>query len=273
MFPIVLVHGIANPNSLNELEIPFFGRIEIFPYFRGIESHLEKKGFGPFLQPVLDFASSSDTRAQTLKNQVEPFIEETGAEKVHIIAHSMGGLDSRRMIVNLGMADKIASLTTIGTPHLGTVLADHLVDKIGDPLIDDAKKFLNFDLSGGRDLTTEACKKFNDRVRDAEAKNKVFYQTYSSHPKESKLFGPFLKTYRSIRKLGGGENDALVPVESQAWTARLTAGDGTNKDVAQREFKFLADHLNQVGWRIGLNNREFSDKLNGVYLEIAQSIQ
>jgi triacylglycerol esterase/lipase EstA (alpha/beta hydrolase family) len=40
---------------------------------------------------------------------------------VHIIAHSMGGLDARHLIVDIvTMADKVGTLATIGTPHLGT---------------------------------------------------------------------------------------------------------------------------------------------------------
>ena len=39
-----------------------------------------------------------------------------GCEKVNIIAHSKGGLDSRYMITHLGLADKVASLTTVATP-------------------------------------------------------------------------------------------------------------------------------------------------------------
>jgi len=37
--------------------------------------------------------------------------------KVHLFAHSMGGLDARHMITHLGMANRVRTLTTIGTPH------------------------------------------------------------------------------------------------------------------------------------------------------------
>ena len=42
---------------------------------------------------------------------------------MHLIAHSMGGLDARHMIVREGMAERVASLTTVGTPHNGTPVA------------------------------------------------------------------------------------------------------------------------------------------------------
>ena len=40
--------------------------------------------------------------------------------KVNIIAHSLGGLDARQMLTHLGMGSRVASLTTVGTPHRGT---------------------------------------------------------------------------------------------------------------------------------------------------------
>lgn len=279
MRPIVLVHGIANPNTLGwfirRWNIPLLGSFETFQYFKGIGAHLARNGFENILEPNLAFAAPSADRAKLLEKAVTAFLGKTGAEKVHLIAHSMGGLDSRRMIVDLGMADKVASLTTIGTPHLGTVLADEAIEHWGEPLIITARKFL--DLRGGRDLRTKECAELNLRLADSEAKNGVFYQTYSSHPTEDMLFGPFLHTYRFIRDhhLGenDGENDALVPVESQKWATHVTAEDGTQKEVVQKEFPFLADHLNEMGWWLKDPKHEFADKVKAVYLEIAQSVQ
>lgn len=54
------------------------------------------------------------------------------ASKVHIIAHSMGGLDSRYLISKLGYGDRVASLTTISTPHRGSHIADVLLKIIPD---------------------------------------------------------------------------------------------------------------------------------------------
>ena len=54
------------------------------------------------------------------------------ASKVHIIAHSMGGLDSRYLISKLGYGDRVASLTTISTPHRGSNVADVLLRFIPD---------------------------------------------------------------------------------------------------------------------------------------------
>lgn len=296
MYPTVLVHGIARFDFLAEIfrRIPGV-ELDHFQYFNGIADHLTQHGFGPVFAPNLEFAASSDVRAATLKEAVEGYLRQTGAGKVHIIAHSMGGLDARRMITKLGMADKVASLTTIGTPHLGTILADHVInDQGGDDLIRNLRAFLN--LEGAHDLTVEACAIFDRETVEDEAKNSVFYQTYAGHEDKDRIFGPLLLSHKYIsRHLPDGSeapenhpvlNDGLVPFESQQWTSARLASDGTRKDVVQKEFPFPADHLNETGWwdweeREGLfelanpikQKREYEDKVKAVYLGIAQSVR
>ena len=51
-------------------------------------------------------------------------------EKVNIIAHSKGGLDSRAAIAHCGMAPYVATLTTINTPHRGCIFAEYLLGKV-----------------------------------------------------------------------------------------------------------------------------------------------
>ncbi len=65
-----------------------------------------------------------EQRATALGPQIDAFLAETGATQVHIIAHSMGGLDARYLISSMGYASKVASLTTMSTPHRGSPLAD-----------------------------------------------------------------------------------------------------------------------------------------------------
>jgi triacylglycerol lipase len=282
MHPIVLVHGIFNPDSLLDMvrrwNIPLLRSLIRFQYFKGVAPYLVSNGFKDVLAPTLDLAAPSAERAGHLKEAVNAFLSQTGAEKVNLIAQSMGGLDSRRMIVDLGMADKVASLTTIGTLHLGTILADHVInDTGGDELIRVARKLLKLDLKGGIDLTEPVCAEFNRRAEDAEAKNGVFYQTYSSEPTEDMLIAPLLLTYRFILEKRG-PNDTLVPVDSQRWTDKLRAEDGTEKRVAQKEFPFPADHFNQFNWwtwkgRGFSGKREAEEKVKAIYLEIARSVQ
>lgn len=286
MYPIVLIHGIARFDILAEimrrLHVP--GLDNRFQYFNGIAPHLKENGFEHVFAPNVDFAGSSALRAAQLKTAVDFFLGETGADKVHIIGHSMGGLDTRAMIVDLKMADRVASLTTIGTPHNGTVLADHLINGGGDDLIRNLQKFIKLDLNGAHDLTETACAELNERTADDEAKNGVFYQTYSSHEDKDRIFAPLVPSFKFILE-NHGPNDGLVPVDSQAWTNERIAADGTKKEIEQHQFPFPADHLNQTGWwdweeRDGFfemanpitQKREYEDKVKAVYLEIARRV-
>jgi len=294
MYPIVLVHGIARfdivAETVRKWNIPWLKDLERFQYFKGIASHLARNGFPGVLSPNLDFAAASQKRAQTLKTDIGDFLTKTGAEKVHLIAHSMGGLDARRMIVDLQMADKVASLTTIGTPHWGTPFADFAGEHGVDELVRNAMKFLKLDLTGHFDLKVDECRKFNKRVADDEAKNSVHYQTYSSEETGNRIFGLLIPSYIYIRDHGPDgkpvPNDGLVPVESQKWASEIEASDGTRKPVRQEEFPFPADHLNECGWwdweeRDGIfdtanptkQKREYEDKVKAVYLKIAQDVQ
>ncbi len=105
IFPIILVHGIARFDFLLEiqrekLKLPDTPLGDAFQYFKGIKTHLESHGFDAIFHPNLDFTGPVAIRALQLKNKVDEIIANTGAGKVHIIAHSMGGLDARRMMVD-----------------------------------------------------------------------------------------------------------------------------------------------------------------------------
>ena len=52
------------------------------------------------------------------------FLKSCGHKRIILIGHSLGGLDARRLQADPFWRDRILSLTTIGTPHLGTYLAD-----------------------------------------------------------------------------------------------------------------------------------------------------
>jgi triacylglycerol lipase len=74
--------------------------------------------------------NSVEERANIAAQQIIPILDrfrKTHSDaKVNIVAHSMGGLDARRLLaMNDGwFAGKVASVTTIATPHRGTAIAD-----------------------------------------------------------------------------------------------------------------------------------------------------
>jgi triacylglycerol lipase len=285
--PIVLAHGIARFDILlEELRAQFqFPETQVgdrFQYFKGIKSHLESRGFQVF-HPNQDFAGPVSLRAEQLRDRVNEVLAATGAQKVHIIAHSMGGLDARHMIVDKGMAGKVASLTTIGTPHLGTILADHVIDHGGFLLKAALRPVINLD--GFDDLRIGPCEEFNRRAQHDEATNSVQYRTFASSEVLLQVFLPLMGSAKFIGD-HAGRNDGLVPLASQAWTKELIANDGTRKPVVQKEFPLAADHLNQVGWwdpqeaanplkllqNVLKQKEDYESQIRDVYLQIAQSL-
>jgi triacylglycerol lipase len=285
--PIVLAHGIARFDILLEIlrtkkNHPDTELGDHFQYFRGIKTYLEDHGFRVF-HPNQDFAGPVDLRAEQLRARVNEVLAETGAHKVHIIGHSMGGLDARHMIVDKEMAERVASLTTIGTPHRGTGLADHVIDHGGVFLMDSLRRLINLD--GFADLTVAACERFNKRAEDSEARNNVVYQTYASAEDRHLVFALLIPSWMFIRDQQG-RNDGLVPFTSQQWQRELIAADGTRKAITQKEFPVPADHLNQVGWwdpqeamnpnlklkEILKQPENYERKIRDVYLEIAQQL-
>src|SRR5215216_5938083 len=73
--------------------------------------------------PIDDDCGSSESHAQQLDTIVQRFKSETGADKINVVAHSKGGLDTRLYLANDLSNDDIANLIMIGTPNLGSPLA------------------------------------------------------------------------------------------------------------------------------------------------------
>ena len=96
-------------------------------YFRGLQAHVAEGGVHAALFPEVPPTGTCEDRARVLADAI---LQAYPDGAVHIIAHSMGGLDSRTLIArNLhGLSDpgRIASLTTVSTPHRGSPVADLL---------------------------------------------------------------------------------------------------------------------------------------------------
>ena len=144
---IVLASGFLVPQTVGPIN-----------YFRDVKPRLEAKGHHVLAHKV-PVVASCKVRAKALADAIQG---EFKNDPVHIIAHSMGGLDSRMMIGQnfngLGEKGRILSLTTLSTPHQGSPLADLLAGKGPDdvrrPLFD-ALNGVGIDIRGLRDLTSD----------------------------------------------------------------------------------------------------------------------
>ena len=111
---IVLVHGILGFREKFKIE-----------YFRGVAEHFQEKGLTVFA-PTLDPTRGIEFRGGQLRDQINSTFGSgklDPAAKTHIIAHSMGGLDSRWMLSPANpkrIQIAIRSLMTISTPHQGS---------------------------------------------------------------------------------------------------------------------------------------------------------
>lgn len=112
-YPIILVHGLM---------VRHFKR---FRAFGKIERELSAEGHDVYVA-THDGFGAIETNAEQLRIFISDVLEKTGAQKVHLIAHSKGGLDLKYMIKEYKMAEKIASFTTLSTPHKGSAVASHI---------------------------------------------------------------------------------------------------------------------------------------------------
>lgn len=211
-YPVVMVHGIC------------FRDWQHLNYWGRIPKALKQNGANIYYGKQQSSLSVADSAAE-VKAEIERILAETGAEKVNIIAHSKGGLDSRYAISKLGMAPYVASLTTINTPHRGCKYADVLLNRLPQGLIRyitrryNALYYMLGDerpdlLAGLNDLTATACERFNEEVKDMPG---ICYQSVASGMKRPRnTFFPLNFTYLLARYYDG-ENDGLVSIESAIW--------------------------------------------------------
>ncbi|MDE7454869.1 MAG: triacylglycerol lipase, partial [Clostridia bacterium] len=83
-YPIILVHGL---NLKDVLFFKSFGRIEKI---------LKKEGFAVYSAKIDGFGAI-ETNAEQLKDYVNKILQRHNTDKVNLIAHSKGGLDSKYM--------------------------------------------------------------------------------------------------------------------------------------------------------------------------------
>ncbi|MBQ7279035.1 MAG: hypothetical protein IJR17_07575 [Clostridia bacterium] len=221
-YPIVLIHGAG----FRDLKWPvYWGRIPGALQLRGAAIY-----YG-----LQDCWASTETNAREIVRRIESVLAETGAQKVNLIAHSKGGLEARMAASSLGAGDKIASITTIATPHHGSKTLDKLfrapkaifslaafavnnwIRLVGD-------KQPDF-LAVCEGFTTEHMTAFNKNNPDVPG---VFYQSFGcvmAHP----LSDINLSTANFVLSRIEGENDGLVSLDSAKWGDNFTVLRGNGR--------------------------------------------
>jgi len=243
-YPVVMVHGV------------FFRDWQYRNYWGRIPQALKKNGATVYYGKQQSALAIEDSGAE-LKTEILRVLEETGAEKVNIVAHSKGGLDARYAIVHLGLENQVASLTTINTPHRGCHYADVLLQKSPKWLIhfvatrynklfqrlgDEAPDFLG----GVKGLTASACAAFNECTPDSP---KVYYQSVMSKMNSHRSTFFLLSISYLFIKLFDGENDGLVSITSAPWGNYLGLLTAPKKGISHGDIIDLT-HTNVRGFDV-----------------------
>ncbi len=211
-YPILLVHGV------------FFRDFRYLNYWGRIPEELTKNGARVYYGNQQS-AASVEVCGHELAARIIQVLQETGSEKVNIIAHSKGGLDSRYAISMLGMDKYVASLTTINTPHRGCAFADYLLSVIPQGVQQGVARAYNGALrklgdynpdfiSAVRDLTYEACARRNELMPDTHGVPVI--STGSCLVKPSGGRFPLNMTNGFVKWFDGA-NDGLVGSASFKW--------------------------------------------------------
>lgn len=106
--PIILVHGYFHNRSgllltKRALEKHGFCDVSIFSY-------------NPLRKGIPSLADG-------LRKKVEATLARTGATKIHLVGHSLGGLIARYYVEQLEGKENVHTLISLGTPHHGTMMA------------------------------------------------------------------------------------------------------------------------------------------------------
>jgi pimeloyl-ACP methyl ester carboxylesterase len=267
--PVVLVHGIMAADQAPDGDAKG-------AYFNGVGARLRSLGV-LVSAPRLGRTNGVVAEARILRDHINLYHPDG---KVNLIGHSFGGLVSRYLITHLAMADRIASLTTVGTPHRGTPVANAIENDMAyRAAVRPALSTLGIPTDAFRDLTTASCSRFNATTPDQPG---VRYFSYGGARPCADMRAPLIPFGCAIYagERGGTvvrqASDALSQIiRAQPWGMALPNVDflpprnmpaipaaardpGMSDGVVplwstpwgESFTKVSLDHLGQIGWRI-----------------------
>jgi triacylglycerol lipase len=223
--PVVLVHGLFGFDSIGIAGV----KLE---YFRGIAAHLATIGCHAHAVRLPPSRSVPD-RARMLVD----LIGELPHDRIDVVAHSLGGLDARYALAHLGLAARVRSLVTVGTPHRGSPLAN-LTDRGPLAVARRTLAALGISLDALDWLSTSELASFNRDIPDVAG---VRYASVVGGIRDARtpVALPIAASHAYLRRVTG-PNDGLVPMSSQYWGETLA--------------EIEADHFAQIGWRLSLRS-------------------
>jgi triacylglycerol lipase len=224
---IVLAHGILGFGAVSG--VPTFVN-----YFNGVAAHLRRQGhivIAPQVNPLGSVRQRGEELAEAILREVP------ASESVHVIAHSMGGLDTRSALAHVPeLAGRVTTFVTIGTPHRGSPVADAIADRT-DPLFAHIPPFLVALLEENagalHDLTTPVGIQFDEATPDAAGVR------YIEVAGDASLGGDELFLFELAARIGslrGEVNDGVVTRASAL------------RDGHEHLDDWPVDHAGEIGW-------------------------
>lgn len=230
--PVVMMHGFG-----------MLAGIRRGGHLREAAEALRLRGVRAYAPNVAPYNTVA-VRSEMWIRRIERILEETRADKVNLIAHSMGGLDARWIISHHGLGDRIASLVTLSTPHRGSSLAEFILGSpdrlrnwltevanwMGTQVVDDGDADFRTAVS---ELTpANIINNFNPSVQDDERVKYWSYAGIAGRGCEHSV-NPFLRLFNNYLYDREGPNDGMVSAASARWGEYV--GD------------LPADHAQQIG--------------------------
>ncbi len=111
-YPIVLVHGLLGFDALGPVQ-----------YFYGVPSELRRSGATVYTASVSQ-SNSTEVRGEQLLKELQTLKAKYGHSKFNLVGHSHGG-NTIRYVAGVSPS-LVASVTSMGTPHQGSKVADGL---------------------------------------------------------------------------------------------------------------------------------------------------
>ncbi len=238
-YPVVLVHGLGAQSQ--------YGPVE---YFYGL-AKLLREANNLITIPNLTAWHTIEYRAQQLKEQINAVFPQG---KLNLIGHSMGGLDIRYLTSCLDFKDRVASVTTIGTPNRGSSMGDLAMGLLPDSALTAVNRLLKyFDSDSGalKQVTREYCLgTFLDKAPNIPEVG-YFSATSAISDPIMKTALPLFWIPNGILSKYEGRNDGFVSVESAMWGNHICTYKG--------------DHYGQIGQFLGrsrgLDYMKFYDEI------------
>ena len=220
-YPILMVHGA------------FFRDIKHLNYWGRIPGDLMDNGATVYFGNHQSAAAIRDS-AKELAGRIRSIVEETGCEKVHVIAHSKGGLDIRAALAYEDIAPLVASVTTVNSPHHGCHFADFLLNHADESLRNKVATTYNTAarvlgdtepdfLAASRDLTASSCAAFNLETEGAAGHTEGILCRSIGSKMDRATGGQFpLNFSYLLARFFDGPNDGLVSETSAKWGESYT---------------------------------------------------